>query len=80
MSSKKFEYYIGEIASLLKDYAKKAKAEADNPKEEDSPDFNNGYLMAYYQVISTMKNHAPFFDLSEGDIGLADINPDKDLL
>lgn len=72
--------YIQEISCLLKDYARQAKVDADHPKESDSADFNNGFLMAYHQVIAVMKNQADFFELTQEDIGLAGIEPEKDLI
>ncbi len=79
MKNKNFETYIKYISDLLKDNARKAKLEADNPKEGDF-DYNTGYLMAYYEVISTMKNQAAIFDLEQEDISLSDIEPDRDLV
>ena len=61
------KHYIREISCLLKDYAKQAKIDADHPKEGASADFNDGFLMA------SMKNQAPFFDLTQEEINLADI-------
>lgn len=80
MDEKSLRHYIREISCLLKDYARQAKIDADHPKEGDSADFNDGFLMAYHQVIAVMKNQAPFFDLTQEDIGLADIEPEKDLV
>lgn len=79
MKNKNFETYIKYISDLLKDNAKKAKLEADNSKEGES-DYNTGYLMAYYEVISTMKNQASIFDLEQEDLSLSDIEPDRDLV
>jgi hypothetical protein len=80
MNEESLKYYIREISCLLKDYARQAKLDADNPKEGDSADFNNGFLMAYHQVIATMKNQAPFFDLTHEELNLADIEPERDLV
>ena len=79
MKNKNFETYIKYISDLFKDNAKKARLEADNPKEGES-DYNTGYLMAYYEVISLMKNQASIFDLDQKDISLSDIDPDRDLV
>jgi hypothetical protein len=79
MENKSFEPYIKYIIDLLKDNAKKAKLEADNPKEGEA-DYNTGYLMAYHEVISTLKNQAFLFDLEQEDISLSDIDPDRDLV
>ena len=80
MNEKDLKYYIREINCLIKDYARQAKIEADHPKEGDSADFNAGFLMAYHQVIATMKNQAPFFDLTQEELNLADIEPERDLI
>ncbi len=80
MDEKSLKYYIREINCLLKDYARQAKVDADHPKEGDSADYNTGYLMAYHEVISTLKNQAPFFDLTQEELNLADIEPERDLV
>ena len=79
MDEKSSKHYIREISCLLKDYARQAKVDADNPKEGDA-DYNTGYLMAYHEVIATMKNQAPFFDLTQEEINLSDIEPERDLV
>lgn len=56
--------YVNEITSLIKERAKKAKEDADNSKEGEES-FNNGFLMAYHQMIATMKNQALAFDLNQ---------------
>lgn len=80
MDDKSLEHYVKEIIGLLKDHAKQAKLDADHPKKGDSADFNSGFLMAYHQVITVMKNQAPFFDLNQEDLDLADIEPERDLI
>jgi hypothetical protein len=80
MDEKSLKHYIREINCLLKGYARQAKVDADHPKEGDSADFNAGFLMAYHQVIATMKNQAPFFDLTHEELNLADIEPERDLV
>ena len=79
MKNKNFELYLKYISDLIKDNAKKAKLEADNP-EKGEIDYNTVYLIAYYEVISTMKNQAFLFDLEQDDISLSDIEPDRDLV
>ncbi len=79
MEKENLKNYMQEISCLLKNNAKKAKLDADNPKKGEA-DYNTGYLMAYHEVIAIMKNQAPFFDLEQKDIGLADVVPERDLL
>ncbi|WP_316359481.1 hypothetical protein [Candidatus Neptunichlamydia sp. REUL1] len=80
MRKESLNNYINEITELFKDNAKRAKQDADKPGEGESLDFNTGFLMAYHEVIATMKNQAPIFHIDEKDIGLADIEPERDLL
>ena len=79
MNEEKIKGYLSDSITLLKEQAREAKKEADNPKE-GFEDYNKGQVMAYCTVISTLKNQAPFFDLTQEDIGLADIDPDRDLV
>lgn len=64
---------------MLKELAKKAKKDADNPKE-GFEDYNKGVVMAYCSVISLLKNQAFAFSIDEREIGLADIDPERNLL
>lgn len=79
MEDEKYKNYLIDLISIIKKQAKEAKLEADHPKEGyDS--FNNGYLMAYHTVIEFMKNQTGVFNIDQEDIGLADIEPERDLL
>lgn len=80
MKKKDYNCYVLELSSLFKDYAREAKIQADKPADVDSSSFTDGFLMAYHQVIATMKNQAALFDLNQEDVGLSDIDPEKDLL
>jgi hypothetical protein len=79
MTDEKYKHYLIDLISLIKSQAIEAKLEADHPKEGyDS--FNNGYLMAYHTVIEFMKNQACVFKIDQKEIGLSDIEPERDLL
>ena len=79
MKDEKYKNYVIDLISIIKKQAKEAKLEADHPKEGyDS--FNNGYLMAYHTVIEFMKNQTEVFNIDQEDVGLADIEPERDLL
>lgn len=75
----KLDSYLYDTIALLKIQAKEAKKEADNPEVGNSS-YNNGYLMAYHTVISLMKSQALAFNIDEERLGLADIDPERDLL
>ncbi len=79
MNDEKFKGYLFDLVTILKIQAKEAKLDADKPKN-DSSSYNDGYLMAYHSVISLMKNQALAFNIDEKDIGLADIEPERDLI
>lgn len=74
------KHYIQEISCLLKENAKQAKLEVKDPKTKDSLDYNIGYLMAYHEVITIMKNQAYVFNIDQKEIELEDIEPDRDLV
>jgi hypothetical protein len=79
MENEKYKNYLVDLISIIKKQAKQAKLEADHPKEGYNS-FNNGYLMAYHTVIEFMKNQTEIFNIDQNDIGLADIEPERDLL
>lgn len=79
MKDENYKNYLIDLISIIKKQAKEAKQEADHPKE-GYISFNNGYLMAYHTVIEFMKNQADVFNIDQKDIGLADIEPERDLL
>ncbi len=79
VEDEKYKNYIIDLISIIKKQAKEAKTEEDHPKE-GCDSFNNGYLMAYHTVIEFMKNQTEVFKIDQEDIGLADIEPERDLL
>lgn len=79
MEDEKYKNYIIDLISIIKKQAKEAKIEADHPKK-GYDGFNNGYLMAYHTVIEFMKNQTEIFNIDQEDIGLADIEPERDLI
>lgn len=79
MNDEKFKEYIISTVTLLKELARKAKVEADNPKE-GSKDYTAGIIMGYYSVVTLLKRQAFAFCIDQKKLGLADIKPDMDLL
>ncbi len=79
MDNEKCKGYLIDFIALLKDQALEAKQDADKP-EKGKDEFYQGHLMAYYSVVSLLKHQAFTFDLDEKELGLADIDPDTDLL
>lgn len=79
MNKEKFKRYIIDTIISLKELAKKAKVEADNPKE-NYKDYAQGVIMGYYSIITLLKHEAFAFCIDQKELGLADIKPDVDLL
>jgi hypothetical protein len=80
MRNDKFKNYLLELGLLLKEKAQEAKKEKDHPVGQSDKDYNIGYLMAFHEVIDLMKQQADAFNINQNDIGLSDINVEKDLL
>ncbi len=79
MNKEKFKRYTINTITLLKDLARKAKVEGDNPKE-GYKDYTQGVIMGYYSIITLLKHEAFAFCIDQKELGLADIKPDIDLL
>jgi hypothetical protein len=72
---KTVQYYTFDLLRDLLDKARKAKSKYRETRSE----FDSGYSMAYYEVISMAVNRAEAFSLSLADVGLEDV-PDPDVL
>ena len=79
MSKKKIKGYLIDSIKILKNQAIEAKKAAENPKNGDE-DYNNGEMGAYREVLSTIKKNISLFDLKQEDIGLEDVDPERDLI
>lgn len=80
MTTDKFKNYLLDLGVLLKEKAREAKCEKDFSSEKNEIDYKLGYLMAYHEVISLMKQQADAFEINQKDIGLYDIDPELELL
>ena len=72
--------YLRDLGTMIKERAieaRKAK-ESDGPSSHDG--FNLGRLMAFHEVVSLMQQQASAFGVSFEEIGLGDIDPERDLL
>ncbi len=79
LDEEKAKGYLFDSISLLKEQAREAKIDASNLREGNNS-YNEGHLMAYHKVIEFMKNQTEVFNINQEEIGLADIEPDRDLL
>ncbi len=79
MTEERVKGYLSDSIKLLKDQAMEAKKEADNPKE-GFEGYNKGELMVYCSLFSLLKRQASVFNIDEKELGLVDIEPERDLI
>lgn len=71
--------YLSDSITLLKEQAKEAKKDAYNPKK-GSEEYNKGSMKAYCSVFFLLKKQARLFNVDEKELGLADIDLERDLI
>jgi hypothetical protein len=72
INEEKIKGYLNDSIILLKEQAREAKKEADNPKE-GYEDYNKGEWMAYSSFFSLLKYQASVFNIDEKELEIADI-------
>jgi hypothetical protein len=73
------DLYVRDLGILIKEKALEAKKES-RSSPEDERAFALGRLMAFHEVISLMQQQARAFGITLEELGLDDIQPEKDLL
>ncbi len=73
------ELYTQDLCALLKEMARRAKAESLTASAKDK-EYTLGRLMAFHEVISLMQQQAEAFGIPLAQLGLEDIHPERDLL
>ena len=73
------ELFLRDLGTLLKEKALSARQDAAQGRAEDR-DYKLGFLMAYHEVISLLKQQAEAFGIDVRALCLDDIDPDSDLL
>lgn len=79
MNNNELWQYLVEIVSLIKEQALIAKNHVDGLKGRYE-EYPEGMIMGYYSILTLMKHEAFAFRLDQQEVGLADINPERDLL
>ncbi len=74
-----YRLYLVATNELLLDFAREAKAQADATRGSEVGNFKAGYLMGFHRVVSLMQQQAAAFGLELDELGLADIDPNRDL-
>jgi len=77
--NEKLKRYVVDTINLLKQLARKAKKNAESPKE-GIENYSQGVIMGYYSIITLLKHQAFIFCIDQNELGLADIKSDIDLL
>ncbi len=72
----RYANYLRDFGTVLKERGLEARKRRDTERTE----FEEGRLIAYYEVLSTMLNQAEVFEVSAEDLNLQDFDPDRDLL
>jgi hypothetical protein len=73
------DLYVRDLGVLLKEKALEAQRES-RTAPEDQRAFMLGRLMAFHEVISLMQQQAQAFGIALEELGLDDIQPEKDLV
>lgn len=79
MTSNTAEELLRDLGALLKERSLSAQQDAAQSSSEDRG-YKLGFLMAYHEVISLLKQQAEAFGIDVQLLCLHDIDPDRDLL
>lgn len=77
MKNNVYHNYLKDLGSLLKEIIEEHKAKKLVDKMSD---YDTGYEMALYELVSLMQNQAEVFEIDLSEINLSGIDPEKDLL
>jgi len=75
-----YKNYIEELGTLMKEYAREAKGRRDAAKDPLEREYLTGYVMGYHRIISLMIQQAEGMLIPVKEVGLADIDPDEELV
>lgn len=70
--------YLRDLAQLVKEQARGAKADRESAPAADR-EYAVGRLMAYHEIVSLMQQQAAAFGIDLEALGLEDISPERDL-
>ncbi len=80
MTNDKYKNYLYDLGMLIKEKAIEAKTDKDLAIDTKDYDYKVGFLMAYNEIVSIMKQQADAFGIDQKDISLNDICPEMELL
>jgi len=70
-------HYLRDIGPLVKELALEARNSAAAAPDDK---YCQGQVFAYYELITLLLDQAVAFNLTAADIGLADFDPERELL
>lgn len=76
----RYKLYLRDLGSQLKEYAFQARMQREAHRGHELEAYFMGELHAYHGVISLLQQEAKGFQIPLEELGLNDINPDRDLL
>jgi hypothetical protein len=71
--------FLRDLGLILKEMALEGKQRKDASSREDRA-YEMGRLMALHEVVALMQEQAGAFQIPLDDLGLSDLEPDRDLL
>jgi len=80
MTQNECKNYLRDYCFLIIEKAFDAKKTAESLKGSEKYDYHLGRKMAFYETISLLQQQAVAFGIPLNEIGLSDIDPEKDLL
>ena len=80
MEKSTFQLYLLDLGTQIKEKALEVKLEKDRAKLSGDHDYALGRLMAFYEIVTLMRDQASAFGITLKDVSREDINPDRDLL
>lgn len=72
--------YVRDLGFLIKEKAFEAKHAKESSVGSANHQFDLGRLMAFHEVISLMQQQAEAFGITFEEIGLTEVDPERDLL
>jgi len=72
-------HFLRDLSTLLREAAMAARREKDTSRLEDR-DFALGRLTAYHEGMSLLQQQVAAFVIDPVDLGIADLDPERDLV
>ena len=76
MTVNNYQEYLTDLVSILLDKMEELNSEISD-SEQNEREYLKGQIMAYYDILDTLKSQAELFDLSLIDLGLEGLNLEK---